>query len=52
MANLFNRFTTTNGITNIYIKRVKVGRKVQKKSSSIGFIEKGLHHNVTNTYVR
>ena len=50
MANLLNGFTTTNHIADIYKKFIKVTSKLHKTSSSIGFIKKALHHNVTTTF--
>ena len=50
MANLFNGFITTNHIADIYNKFIKVTSKLHKTSSSIGFIKKALHHNVTPTF--
>ena len=50
MANLLNRFVTTNGIADIYNEFIKVTSKLHKTSSSIGFIKKALHHNMTLTF--
>ena len=52
MANLLNGFTNTNGIADIYNKFIKVTSKLHKTSSSIGFIKKALHHNVTPTFAK
>ena len=52
MANLLKGFITTNGIADIYNKFIKVTSKLHKTSSSIGFIKKALHHNVTPMFVK
>ena len=52
MANLLNGFINTNGIADIYNKFIKVTSKLHKTSSSIGFIKKALHHNVTPTFAK
>ena len=53
MANLLNGFITTNGIADICNKFIKVNlSKLHKTLSSIGFIKKALHHNVTHTFAK